>query len=114
VGAIYYWILHYHPVAIVGYLVVMERSTPTLELIDELRSRSGFPPTAAFPTLAHHVAIDPDHGDVLWTLLDRLPLTPPQLEVISAAALHTLDLRVAALRELIAGDACSMPRQDGP
>ena len=100
VGAIYYWILHYHPVAILGYLAVMEGSPPTPELIDELQRRTGHP-AGAFQTLAHHAEIDPDHGDELWDLLDRLPLTADQLDVIVTAALHTIDLHITAIYELI-------------
>jgi hypothetical protein len=100
VGAVYYWILHYHPVAILGYLAVMEGTPPTRELVESLQDQTGYPPKA-FHTLRHHAVVDPDHGDDLWRLLDALPLTPEQLAVVTTAAMHSLDQLVAAQQELL-------------
>jgi hypothetical protein len=100
VGAIYYWIFHYHPVVILGYLAVMEGAPPSAELIRTLEDHSGHP-ARAFDTLRHHATIDPDHGDELWDLLDRLPLTEAQLDTIIAAARHSVTLSAASLREVI-------------
>ena len=100
VGATYYWILHYHPVAVTGYLAATIVSAPTPQLIDELQQRTGHP-AAAFRTLAHHAETDPQRGDALWELLDRLTLAPPHLEVVVGAGKHTLDLHGAALAQLL-------------
>ena len=101
VGAIYYWIRHYHPVAILGYLAVTEGWPPSVELIDELQQRSGYP-ADAFTTLRHHSAIDPGHGDDLWIFMDSLDLTRDQIQVIGDAAVHSITLEIAAIDELVA------------
>ncbi len=36
VGAQYYWMFHYHPVALLGYIAVLEGYPPTPELVDDL------------------------------------------------------------------------------
>jgi len=36
VGSQYYWIIHYHPVAFLGFVAVMEGHPPTPELIETL------------------------------------------------------------------------------
>jgi hypothetical protein len=100
VGAVYYWILHVHPVAIMGYLAVTEGWPPSLELIDEIQRRSGYP-AEAFATLRHHSAIDPDHGDEMWELLDSLDLTETQLGVITDVAVHAMNYEVSAINELL-------------
>jgi pyrroloquinoline quinone (PQQ) biosynthesis protein C len=100
VGAIYYWVLHYHPVAVLGYMVVLEGFPPSVELIDEFAATTGYP-AAAFDTLRHHSAFDTHHGDELWRLLDHLPLEPCHVAVAATAALHTMDLFITALDGLL-------------
>lgn len=50
VGAQYYWILHYHPVALLGHIGVLEGYPPTIEMLDDLVERTGHS-RAAFRTL---------------------------------------------------------------
>jgi hypothetical protein len=100
VGAIYYWVLHFHPVALLGYMAVLEGFPPTFELIDELAARTGYP-AAAFHTLRHRSAVDPHHADDLWQLLDHLSLEPCHVAVVGTAALHTMDLFITAQDELL-------------
>ena len=73
VGSQYYWILHYHPVAFLGYVALMEGYPPTPELIDELIERTGFP-RDAFRTYVEHAELDPGHRDHLDRTIDSLPL----------------------------------------
>jgi hypothetical protein len=100
VGAVYYWTLHYHPTAILGYMAVLEGTPPTVELIDRLIASTGYP-RVAFHTLLHHAEIDPHHGQDLWDLLDLLPLDEDQIAVIVTTALHTLDLLVEVQLQLL-------------
>ncbi len=100
VGAIYYWVLHVHPVALLGYVAVLEGFPPSAELIDELVAKAGYPP-AAFRTLHYHSAGDRHHGDDLWHLLDHLPLQPRHVAIVATAALHTMDLFITAQDELL-------------
>ena len=41
VGAQYYWILHYHPVALLGWIGLLEGYPPAPEMLDELMARTG-------------------------------------------------------------------------
>ena len=50
VGAQYYWMLHFHPVALLGYIAVLEGYPPTPELIDDLVASTGYD-RSAFRTL---------------------------------------------------------------
>ena len=97
VGAVHYWVVHFHPVALIGYLAVMDRDPPTPALIDALRERAGVAPSGNSPRRQDG---RPHAGDDVWTLLDRLPLTTHQLDVVTSAALHTVGREVAALCEL--------------
>jgi Iron-containing redox enzyme len=74
VGAQYYWALHFHPVALLGWIALLEGYPPEPALIDALAARTGYPPRA-FHTLRVHAELDVRHGDELFELVDRLPLT---------------------------------------
>jgi len=54
VGSQYYWIRHYHPVALLGYIAVLEGYPPTIEGLQELVKLSGLP-CSAFRTLEKHI-----------------------------------------------------------
>jgi len=96
----YYWILHAHPVAILGYCAVLEGNPPSTAFIDTLAARTGYP-AEAFNTLRHHSDIDIGHGDELFALIDHLPLNPANEAVIGTAALQTADLLIEAADELL-------------
>ncbi len=102
VGSQYYWALHYHPVALLGYLRYMEGSPPTREFIDDLLARTGQPPTA-FRTLAKHGELDPDHKDELDRTIDSLPLEPNHEMVLGYSAMSTAELLTWAFEELLEG-----------
>lgn len=99
VGAQYYWILHYHPVALLGYVATLEGYPPTVELLDDLVDRTGHD-RAAFRTLFAHAELDPGHRDELDTLLDRLPLTHEQTTVMGLSALQSVRMLARAIDEL--------------
>jgi heme oxygenase-like protein len=100
VGAQYYWALHYHPVAILGFLIALEGNPPSTELIDQLIERTGYSPKA-FRTLIEHAELDPHHGEDLNRLLDELPLSRDQSTVVGLSALHTLHMEAVSLLEII-------------
>lgn len=100
VGAQYYWIRHYHPVAVLGYILLLEGYPITGAEIDELRARTGYPP-AAFRTLAEHGELDPAHGAELDALVDRLPLSGEQREAMTLNALSSVELMTQAIEEII-------------
>ena len=101
VGSVYYWTLHAHPVAVLGYCAVLEGNPPSAEFIDTLQTRTGYPPPA-FNTLRHHSAIDVDHGAELFDLIDDLPLTSRHESLIGMTALQTADLLIDAADQLLA------------
>ena len=42
-GAQYYWIRHVHPVAILGFIAVLEGTPPDVEFFENLADRIGLP-----------------------------------------------------------------------
>lgn len=103
VGAQYYWTLHHHPIALLGYMAVLEGHPPSLRQIELLEERTGFPPRA-FRTLTEHAQLDPGHGEEIFTMLDGLSLSAGLSEVLGMSAMHT----VMALAELIEGVAAGV------
>ncbi|MFF4342866.1 iron-containing redox enzyme family protein [Kitasatospora sp. NPDC001540] len=89
-GAQYYWIEHHHPVALLGYIRVLEGHAPAPRLADRLAARTGLP-AAAFRTVRDHADLDSGHLAALDALLDDLPLTPGQEAAVAVSALHTTD-----------------------
>jgi hypothetical protein len=100
VGAQYYWIQHFHPVALLGYIGLLEGYPPSPGLIGELERRTGFE-RAAFRTMIAHAELDPGHGAELDELLDTLPLTREQSAVIGLSALHTVERYTQAIEEIL-------------
>jgi hypothetical protein len=100
VGAQYYWIAHYHPIAVLGYIAVLEGYPPSDELIEELMQRTGYG-AEAFRTLRLHGDLDVDHRSEFDALVDRLPLSRRQSTVIGLSALSTVDLYTRAIEELL-------------
>jgi hypothetical protein len=89
VGAQYYWIEHHHPVALLGYIFILEDGPDDADLfLDELRARSGFA-EAAFRTLRHHGRLDREHRADLDRLVDRLPLERTHKDAIGISLAHT-------------------------
>jgi hypothetical protein len=101
VGAQYYWILHYHPVALLGWIGLLEGYPPSPQMLDELVGRTGYG-RDAFRTLTAHAELDPEHGDELFDALDRLPLTAEQSAVIGLSAMSSVHLLAQALDEVTA------------
>jgi len=99
VGAQYYWVRHCHPVAIVGYMRVLEGNPPSDAHIDRLRHESGLPGDA-FRTYRLHGSADPGHRDDLDALLDTLPLSESQLHLIWLSAFHTAETLADCLDDL--------------
>ncbi|MFE9452205.1 iron-containing redox enzyme family protein [Streptomyces sp. NPDC006739] len=89
-GAQYYWIEHHHPVALLGYILVLEENAPAPWLADRLAAGTGLP-AAAFRTLREHAELDRGHVAALDGLLDTLPLTPALQSAVGVSALCTAD-----------------------
>jgi Iron-containing redox enzyme len=101
IGAQYYWILNVHPVALLGYLEVLEGEPPVAEFLEQVIQRSGLP-RAAFRTYFQHADVDRKHRDDLREALDRMPLTREHTNILAISAFQTVEL-VRRIFEELAG-----------
>jgi hypothetical protein len=100
VGSQYYWMHHYHPVALLGYVSLLEGYPPIPDEIEQVRIRTGYP-SEAFRTLMGHAELDPGHRDELNEVLDNLPLTREQEIVVGLSGISSVQLMTQAIDELI-------------
>lgn len=100
VGAQYYWILHYHPVALLGYIALLEGYPPQRDQIEALIARTGLT-RRAFRTLLAHADLDLDHREDLNRTLDALPLTSEQRSVLGLSAMHSVHLLARCIDEVV-------------
>jgi hypothetical protein len=100
VGAQYYWILHHHPLSLLGYIVVLEAYPPLIREIEDLIARTGHD-RAAFRTLLHHADLDQHHADELFSAIDALPLTAEHSAVLGASALSSARLLIEVIKDVI-------------
>lgn len=103
IGSQYFWIHHIHPVAVMGYLILMEGYAPLPDQLDEIQAKSGAPATA-FRCLRQHADDDPAHLADLNRALDGMELTDDQARAVSMCAFAAIDNTAAMLEELIAGN----------
>jgi hypothetical protein len=102
VGAQYYWILHYHPVALLGYTTLLEGYPPTPADVENLMARTRYGPEA-FRTMNAHAELDPGHADELAHTIDTLSLTQEQSTVLGLSAMSTAYALARVLDELAEG-----------
>jgi hypothetical protein len=108
VGAQYFWIFHAHPVALLGYMSVIEGFHPQRDAVERLIDRTGLP-EAGFGQLLEHATVDVSHSQELDQLLDALPLTSWHEEILGISALQTVELLTAALLEVVGGPNATHP-----
>ena len=104
VGAQYYWILHHHPVALLGYIAVLEGNPPLETDIAQVVKRTGLP-ESAFRTFIKHARLDPHHRDDLDAALDAMPLTEEHEALIATSAIETQHMLGVLLREVVRSHA---------
>jgi hypothetical protein len=100
VGAQYYWIFHHHPVALLGYILVVESETPRVELVDRTVAETGLP-REAFRSFFRHAVLEPAHNDALDRLLDSLPLSREQRGLIGVSVIQTSNMIAHAAEEIL-------------
>lgn len=105
VGSQYYWINHYSPVAMLGYIAVMEGTPPESEFIEDVARRNNLP-LEAFSSFLLHAKIDPKHRADLDSLLDILPLSKEQLGLIGLSAVQTIQYLAEVLTDVNASHLC--------
>lgn len=120
VGAQYYWVLHRHPVALVGYMAVLERHAPSPRVIDRLVERTGFD-RSAFRTMIEHADLDQGHAEDVFRVVDGLGVDQDLSALLGMSAMHTVAGMAAVLGEVV--DRCvagvsgparpAAPRGDG-
>jgi hypothetical protein len=111
IGAHYYWIHHHHPVAQLGQIATIEGYPATVDVIDRMVERTGFP-RAAFRTFEKHTHLDPNHRDEFDRALDAMPLTDEHHEILAVSAVHTARLAARAYRAIVQRAAMPVLRRD--
>lgn len=99
-GAQYYWIRHVHPVALLGFIAVLEGTPPDVEFFEQTADRIGVP-RRAFSNLLLHGKLDPQHRDDLDRTLDALPLTDEHHALMGVSAFQTVSLLTRVATEAV-------------
>ena len=99
VGAQYYWIQHYHPVALLGYMRLLEGYPPTVGHVERLQRVSGLP-AAMFRTYRLHGELDPGHLEEMNAFIDSLPLSEVHSDLIWISVSHTASALTECLDQL--------------
>lgn len=100
IGAQYYWVLHSHPVAVLGYLAVAEGGPSMAPMVKRLQLATA-QADPAFRTLSEHADLDPFHGDEVYGVIDALPLTRALEQLITVSAMSTAGSMSRALEEVL-------------
>ncbi len=108
IGSVYYWVLHAHPIAWMGYAAVTEGHPPSAEYLRAVMERTGLP-REAFRTYLKHAQLDPHHSREMYEVLDRLPLTAEHTSLLGVVAFQTIR-HVSALFSGLTG---SRPPRNG-
>ncbi|HUY82630.1 MAG TPA: iron-containing redox enzyme family protein [Acidobacteriaceae bacterium] len=106
IGAQYFWMHHIHPVAVMGYLILMEGYAPLPAQLQQIQAKSGAPATA-FRCLKRHADDDPAHLADLNHTLDTMQLTPEQARAVGMCAFAAIENTSALFEELVARNTAS-------
>jgi hypothetical protein len=99
-GSQYYWIHHHHPVALLGYIRLLEGNPPSIEHVERLQAQSGLP-ESTFRTYRMHGELDPHHLQEFDDMLDGLPLTQAQIKLLGTSASFSADMLANAVSEIM-------------
>jgi hypothetical protein len=94
------WFADDHPVAILGFLE-LEAHQADRDTVERLIEKTGLP-RDGFRQLLLHARLDVVHARDLHHVLDSLPLTPGQEQLIGSSALHTMSQVTRALLDVVA------------
>jgi pyrroloquinoline quinone (PQQ) biosynthesis protein C len=99
VGAQYYWLHHKNPLAILGYIAVMEGSPATPAFFEDVARRNGLP-LEAVNSFVVHSKIDPGHKADLDAAIDRYQPTRSEIATIGLSALRSVYYLTRVMREI--------------
>jgi hypothetical protein len=88
-GAQAFWILQEHPVAVFGYLAVVEGDPPTHDHLEEMRIKTRYA-QEAFRCLREHADADVVHQAELRAAIDGLPLEARHHQLLALSAFETI------------------------
>ena len=100
VGAQYYWMYHHHPIALLGYIKVVERNPASEAQIDRVVKRTDLP-REAFAYHYGHAELELKHNDNLDILLDSLPEDGDLESLMGISAARTTHLLTRTLDEIL-------------
>jgi hypothetical protein len=101
-GAQYFWIFHYHPVAILGFLH-LEAYHPHRPSLERFIERTGLP-RDGFRQLLLHSKLDAVHAREFDRVLDSLPLEPRHEQLIGLSALQSIALLTEVWLDVVETD----------
>ena len=101
VGGQYYWIHHYHPVAFLGFVALMEGYPPTPELIDELVERTGIRAAPSAP-MSSTPSSTRGTATISTARSTRCRWTTRTRQALGISAIATAALAARSLEELVA------------
>jgi len=108
VGVLYYWIHHYSPIALAGFIAAMEGGPPPAEFFEKVAARNHLP-LECFSSFLYHAKIDPQHKRDLDVVLDSLPLTEAQIELIGISSLRTIRMMTGIMEDIIESGLSAEP-----
>jgi len=100
VGGQYYWVLHHHPVAVLGFIGVLEADPPSPEKVEDAIRRTGLPRTA-FRSFLRHSVIEPAHNRLFDHALDTAPLTDDHLALVGVSMISAVHLLSVSAEEIV-------------
>jgi hypothetical protein len=98
VGTQYYLVNHGHPIALFGYMSVLEGTMIDTETAEFLVRRSGLP-RKGFRTLLEHARLDSDHANELSEVLDSVPLADVHRGLLRTSVYATIEMLGRTFRE---------------
>ena len=99
VGSQYYMAAHVHPVAMLGYLAVLENPAAP-EFLEGVAQRNHLP-IESFSTLLKHARLDVGHVAEFDQMLDNLALTQKQRDVMTMSAISSVSYLEAFFEEVL-------------
>jgi hypothetical protein len=88
-GAQAFWIMQEHPVAVFGYLAVVEGDPPSHDHLNLIRIQTGYS-EKAFRCLREHADADLVHKAELHSVIDGMSLGPKHHQLLALSAFETI------------------------